>query len=131
MTPGGPRITVDGVVLANLWADDRNARRARLAVGATVIAGVVAGSTPPAAGGGRLLFFASLVVAGCAWAAWSLARFGTAVPLAAPIAISLASALAVASGGHTRVAFVLAGIAVLATAERQPWPRALLVTSVA
>lgn len=118
------------MVLTNLWADEPKARRARLAIGAIVIAGVIVGSTPPASGGARSLFFGSLVLAGGAWAAWSLARVGAAAPLLA-VAISLASALAVASGGHTRGAFVLAVLAVAAIAELQPWRTGLLVAAVA
>src|SRR4051794_8342015 len=116
------------VILSDLWSDDPRARRPRLVLGVVVLVGIVAGCTPPEHGGGRALFLASLLLAGGAWIVWSLVRPGVVPALLAPAAICVAAALAVGSGGHTRAAFVLAFVAVFATAERQPPAKALLLT---
>ena len=63
MTTGTATTTVSAVMLSDLWGDARSARKARLAVGALIVAAVAIGMTAPAMDASGIAFVLGLSVA--------------------------------------------------------------------
>ena len=72
MTTGTATTTVSAVMLSDLWGDARSARKARLAVGALIVAAVAIGMTAPAMDASGIAFVLGLSVAILGWLAWTL-----------------------------------------------------------
>ena len=132
MTTGTATTTVSAVMLSDLWGDARSARKARLAVGALIVAAVAIGMTAPAMDASGIAFVLGLSVAILGWLAWTLLPPRLETTVVALAAISLGGSVVVASGGRgaaAAAAFPL--IAVAAATERLPLPLAFLVAATA
>src|SRR4051794_39509708 len=121
-----------GVVLYEIWGDDRSARKTRLAVGALILIAIAVGATAPGTAPSRAAFVAGLAVAvaaSIAWASRPLSEIATVLVLAL---VGVGGAAVVAAGGRGAVAAIAFPlIAVAAAAERLPLRLAALVAGTA
>src|SRR4051794_646744 len=132
MTRETATTTVCRVMLSDLWGDARAARKARLAVGALIVAAVAIGMTAPAMDASGVAFLLGFSVAILGWLAWTLLPSRLETTVVALAAISLGGSILVASGGRgaaAAAAFPL--IAVAAATERLPLSFAFLVAAIA
>src|SRR4051794_4203026 len=114
-----------GVVLYELWGDERSARKARLAVGVLILIAIVIGATAPVTAASRAVFVAGLAVAIAAWIAWASRPLSESATVVVLSLVAVGGAAVVAAGGRGAVAaLAFPLIAVAAAAERLPPPLA-------